>query len=442
MLVESSRLRKLNNYTVTANDYVLYWMQSSQRLIQNPALSYAIKQADKLNQPLLVAFGLIEYPEAKPRHYRFMLEGLVEVQEKLLQIGAGISFKKINPVTNVSQLSENASLVIIDRGYLGTIKDWYTELLRNVKRPIIQVESNVVVPVEETSQKEEYAARTIRSKIEGKFEAYLKPVELPKIQNSYRGENSSINLDYLKLLKIERHPGDSSYTGGYSEARRLLDDFVDNKLDGYHELKNDPTLNHVSHMSPYLHFGQISPVEIALSVRESDSPGGEAYLEELIVRRELAVNFVNYNQDYDKLSCLPEWCIKTLNEHRKDPREYIYTLTEFEKSETHDPYWNAAQTEMVRTGKMQGYMRMYWGKKIIEWTKTPEDAYRIALYLNNKYELDGRDPNGYAGVAWCFGKHDRPWKERPVFGKIRYMNDKGLERKFKIRKYAKRWVNP
>jgi deoxyribodipyrimidine photo-lyase len=168
---------------------------------------------------------------------------------------------------------------------------------------------------------------------------------------------------------------------------------------------------------------------------ETGSRGSEAYLEELIVRRELAVNFVHYNQHYDSIECLPEWCRKTLREHAGNSREYVYTLEEFEEARTHDPYWNAAQREMVETGKMHGYMRMYWGKKIIEWTETPGDAYRIALYLNNRYELDGRDPNGYAGVAWCFGKHDRPWRERPIFGKIRYMNDRGLERKFDMKLY-------
>ncbi len=150
------------------------------------------------------------------------------------------------------------------------------------------------------------------------------------------------------------------------------------------------------------------------------------------------MNFVFYNQNYDSFDGLPEWAKKTLKEHEKDRREYIYTLEELENAETHDPYWNAAQEEMRIKGKMHGYMRMYWGKKILEWSKTPEDAFKIALYLNNKYELDGRDPNGFTGVAWCFGKHDRPWKERQIFGKIRYMNAKGLKRKFDADGYAEK----
>ena len=197
-------------------------------------------------------------------------------------------------------------------------------------------------------------------------------------------------------------------------------------------------------MSPYLHFGQISPLTVALTVQAADGVAEEAkqaFLEELIVRRELAVNFVYYEKHYDRYVCLPDWAKKTLVEHRRDRREHSYTLEQLENAATHDPYWNAAMEEMRLTGKMHGYMRMYWGKKILEWTKPPQEGMRIALYLNNKYELDGRDPNGFAGVAWCFGKHDRPWAERPVFGKVRYMNDKGLRRKFDIEAYVRRIDN-
>jgi deoxyribodipyrimidine photo-lyase len=191
-------------------------------------------------------------------------------------------------------------------------------------------------------------------------------------------------------------------------------------------------------MSPYLHFGQISPLWIAFQALKTKSPGTEAFLEELIVRRELSMNFVYYNERYDSLEAIPEWAKKTLKTHQKNRRPYLYRLGELEAAKTHDPYWNAAQKEMVVKGKMHGYMRMYWGKKIIEWSQTPEEAFKKALYLNNKYELDGRDPNGFTGVAWCFGKHDRPWGERPILGQVRYMNDKGLKRKFDADAYVKR----
>jgi deoxyribodipyrimidine photo-lyase len=189
-------------------------------------------------------------------------------------------------------------------------------------------------------------------------------------------------------------------------------------------------------MSPWLHFGQISPLVIALKVMKTQSPGKEAYLEELIIRRELAMNYTYYNPFYDSFEGLNDWAKKTLKEHEKDKRPYRYSIDELEQAQTHDPYWNAAQEEMRITGKMHGYMRMYWGKKILEWMKSPEEAFSTALYLNNKYELDGRDPNGFAGIAWCFGKHDRPWFERPIFGKIRYMNANGLKRKFNAEAYV------
>jgi deoxyribodipyrimidine photo-lyase len=191
-------------------------------------------------------------------------------------------------------------------------------------------------------------------------------------------------------------------------------------------------------MSPYLHFGQISPLYVALKVSKTSSAGKDSYLEELIVRRELSHNFVFYNNSYDKFACLEPWAMRTLNFHCRDKREYVYTFEQFEKAQTHDPYWNAAQKDMVITGKMHGYMRMYWGKKILEWSRNPQAGFKIALQLNNKYELDGRGPNAFAGVAWCFGKHDRAWGERSVFGKIRYMNAAGLKRKFDADAYVKK----
>jgi deoxyribodipyrimidine photo-lyase len=226
--------------------------------------------------------------------------------------------------------------------------------------------------------------------------------------------------------------------GGTEAGLRHLDEFIRHKLDRFDELRNDPGLDYSSNLSPYLHFGQISSLQAAMAVLDSGSPGKDRFLEELIVRRELAINFVHYNRDYDTYQCLPEWAQATLRKHRRDRREYRYRFEELESSATHDRYWNAAQRELVVSGKMHGYMRMYWGKKILEWSGTPESAYETALRLNNKYSIDGRDPNGFAGVAWCFGKHDRAWPERSVFGKIRYMNDKGLERKFDMEAYFAR----
>ncbi|MFP4180413.1 MAG: hypothetical protein ACLFSA_10205, partial [Spirochaetaceae bacterium] len=221
-------------------------------------------------------------------------------------------------------------------------------------------------------------------------------------------------------------------------AEELLEEFIAEKLEGFDTFRNDPTKDCASGLSPYLHFGQISPLTIALAVMEHKELPSEGFLEELVVRRELSFNFTWYNPRYDSPASLPRWAQETLKAHEQDMREPSYSMGELESGLTEDPYWNAAQMEMLVTGKMHGYMRMYWGKKILEWTPSLEEAFRRALYLNNRYALDGRDPNSFAGVAWCFGKHDRPWKERRIFGKVRYMNDRGLERKFKIGKYVER----
>jgi deoxyribodipyrimidine photo-lyase len=192
-------------------------------------------------------------------------------------------------------------------------------------------------------------------------------------------------------------------------------------------------------LSPYLHFGQISPLFIALEALKKDpGPGLDSFLEELIVRRELSHNFVHFNASYDQYEGLANWARTTLELHADDARDFVYSLEEFEQGQTHDPYWNAAQLELIHTGSMHGYMRMYWGKKILEWTEHPQQGFDVALFLNNKYQLDGRDPNGFAGVAWCFGQHDRAWGERQVFGKVRYMNANGLRRKFRIDAYVEK----
>ncbi len=420
-------------------------MQASQRTEFNHALEYAILKANELSQPLIVFFGLTDhFPEANERHYAFMLEGLCEVQRSLTQRGIQLVILHQSPDQGAIRLAKKASLVVVDRGYLNIQRQWRRTVAERIGCPLIQVENDVVVPIEEASTKEEYAAATLRPKIHKKWKQFL----VPLMPVDPKAKPIDLEVDSfpiepigksLEKLRIDRRvtPVDT-FQGGTQEAKRHLEVFLDEKLDHYPVMRNDPTCDCLSHMSPYLHFGQISPLLIALKVKESRSLGVEAFLEELIVRRELSMNFVFYNERYDSYEALPEWAKKSLRSHQKDKREYLYTLEELEKAKTHDPYWNAAQKEMLITGKMHGYMRMYWGKKILEWSPTPEEAFRSALYLNNKYELDGRDPNGFTGVAWCFGKHDRPWGERPIFGTVRYMNDKGLKRKFDADQYVKK----
>ena len=447
-MIQKERVKFLNDKKEKNGDYVLYWMQSSQRVEYNHSLEYSIIKANSLGKSVIVFFGLNEkFPNANLRNFSFMLEGLYEVEKSLKDRDIKFVIWKQSPEIGATEISNGASLVVVDKGYQRIERSWRNYVADNIDCPLIEIETNTVVPVEEVSKKEEYAAATIRPKIKRIIDQYMAPLDPTKpITSSLSMDFDSLNLEdidvLLKSLNIDKNVGASSdLFGGTSEAKSHLDLFIKTKLDRYDDLRNNPNLDYLSKMSPYLHFGQISPLQIALKIEQTESPGKDSYLEELIVRRELSMNYVYYNNKYDLFEGLPDWCKKTLEFHEKDHRDYIYSLKDLENANTHDPYWNAAQNEMVHIGKMHGYMRMYWGKKVIEWSKSPKDAYEILIYLNDKYELDGRDPNGYAGVAWCFGKHDRPWSERKIFGNIRYMNDKGLKRKFDPDAYTKKINN-
>ncbi|MEF8837358.1 MAG: deoxyribodipyrimidine photo-lyase [Candidatus Bipolaricaulota bacterium] len=442
-MLEPERIKKLNDEVEKSGEFVLYWMQASQRAEENQALQMAVNRANELNLPVITYFGITDdFPEGNLRHYQFMIEGLKETKERLAGRGIKTMIGHQSPPEGIIELAEEAALVVVDRGYLRIQRNWRKTVAEEISVPLIQVEGDVVVPVEAASDKEEYAARTIRPKINDRLDDFSAPAE------NFDPDKSSLDMDLqfdsvdldeiLEELNIDRSVKPvRTYTSGTTRAKELLEDFIKDKLDQYAEKSNDPTVDVLSEMSPYLHFGQISPIFIADRINDSGSPGAEDYLEQLVVRRELSMNFVYYNENYDDFSSiLPDWALETLSDHADDPRDYVYTREEFERAETHDPYWNAAQKEMNLTGKTHGYMRMYWGKKILEWTPDPETGFEITLYLNNKYELDGRDPNGFTGVAWCYGKHDRGWKEREVFGKVRYMNASGLERKFDAEKYC------
>ena len=444
-MIQKERIQALNVKETKRGRYVLYWMQASQRTEYNHALEYAVVKANELHQPLVVFFGITDnFPQGSQRHYTFMLEGLREVRRSLEKRGIQMVIQHTSPEQGVVQFAKGASFVVVDRGYLKIQRAWRDAAASRMDCPLVQVESDVIVPIEETSPKEEYTAATIRSKIHKKLDHFLCPLkEVDPVIESLSLDFDSFDIDDVEeavsRLHIDRSVKKvSCYRGGSGEAKKHLRLFLRDKLDRFPELRNDPTVDFLSHMSPYLHFGQISPLSIALTVSQTQGLSKEAYLEELIVRRELSMNFVFYNGQYDSFEgAIPQWAQKTLKAHQKDKRPYLYALEELETAKTHDPYWNAAHNEMVFTGKMHGYMRMYWGKKILEWSKTPDEAFRAALYLNNKYELDGRDPSGFTGVAWCFGKHDRPWKEREIFGNVRYMNEGGLKRKFDADEYVR-----
>ena len=439
-MIEDERIEFMNSRDETHGRYVLYWMQASQRVRFNHALEYAAQRANASGLPVVVCFGLTDaFPEANLRHYTFMLEGLREVARDLEARRIRFVPRRGSPEKVVTEMAKDAALVVTDRGYLHIQKQWRRHVARHAPCQVVQVESDVVVPVETASNKEEYAARTIRPKIMKQVDRFLRPLGTTRVRKNSLGMRfDTLDLSHLDL-DVDRSVGRvSAYIGGASEAKRLLDDFIRSKLDRCDAKRSDPSADFESHMSPYLHFGQISPVEIALRVKNARARGAakDVFLEELIVRRELSVNFVHNNRRYHSYRALPGWARTTLRRHASDKRDYIYSRRQMEEARTHDRYWNAAMHEMRLTGKMHNTMRMYWGKKILEWSPTPEVAFRRTLYLNNKYFLDGRDPNSFTGVAWCFGKHDRPWAERDVFGTVRYMNAKGLERKFDIDVYV------
>ncbi|MCF7973784.1 MAG: deoxyribodipyrimidine photo-lyase [Phycisphaerae bacterium] len=445
MTIYSERLEDLNGQPEQAGQIVLYWMQAAQRAQCNHALEYAVERANALGLPAVVLFCVTDaFPEANARHYQFMLQGIRETQQTLADRGLRLMVHHGHPEQTVPRAARKAALVVTDTGHLRIQRQWRAAVASELACRMVQVETNLVVPVEAVSDKENFSAGTLRPRMHRVWDRFLVPLNTVKPKHTSLDVRVPIKaFDLSRLdramagLDIDRTvPPVTGFVGGPSQAQARLEDFVEHKLDRFTDLRNDPSQDFCSGLSPYLHFGQMSPLTMALAVLATDSPGKEALVEELIVRRELAFNYVHYNPRYDQYEGLAPWALRTLNFHTPDRREYLYTRTQFEQADTHDPFWNAAQLEMVVTGKMHGYMRMYWGKKILEWSKTPKEAFDTALYLNNKYELDGRDPNGFAGVAWCFGQHDRAWGERPVYGKVRYMNANGLKRKFNIQAYV------
>jgi deoxyribodipyrimidine photo-lyase len=442
-MTPSGRVRLLNRRPQAAGAYVLYWMQQSQRAVGNPALEHAVGEANRLRLPVAVGFGLTaDYPEANRRHYAFMLEGLGEVERTLAARGIALVVRRGPPDRVALDLARDAALLVCDRGYLRHQRQWRRTVAEQAPCTVVEVEGDVVVPVEVASARAEIAARTLRPKLHRVWDQWLAPLaELP-VEQSRAELRSEVDLSapeaILSQLGLDdRVPPVRRFKGGTSSARERLAAFLEQGLEGYAERRNEPAAMQGSLLSPYLHFGQISPVEIALRVRAAAARASDraAYLEELIVRRELAINFVFFNDRYDRYDSLPAWARASLAAHARDRREQSYDAFELERAQTHDRYWNGAMREMAHTGYMHNYMRMYWAKKILEWSRTPEEGYATALRLNNRYFLDGRDASSYANVGWVFGLHDRPWPERPVFGKVRSMTAGGLERKFDMAGY-------
>lgn len=419
------RIRSLSSKPYNSGP-VVYWMSRDQRINYNWALHQAIQVANVNNTTLSVIFSFNSKLLIKPsRHYIFMLNGLSLLSKELNKLGINFEFIPQSPETGIPEyLSKmEAGYLISDFSPLKNKKHWNSKILEKISIPFDEVDTHNIVPVWVTSTKQEFAARTIRPKIQKQLPMFLDDFILPKLKNQ------STKLNYFKFDQAPELPT------GEKAASQVLNNFITSKLAEYDHARNNPTLDGQSNLSPYLHFGQISAQQIAKEVK--GKKGFEPYLEELIIRKELSDNYCFYNENYDNILGAPEWATKELDLHSKDIREFTYTYKEFELAKTHDSLWNAAQLEMVRTGKMHGYMRMYWAKKILEWSKTPQEALKIAIRLNDKYEIDGRDPNGYTGIMWSIaGLHDRPWFKKPIFGMIRYMNRSGCEKKFDVDAYV------
>jgi deoxyribodipyrimidine photo-lyase len=424
---------------------VVYWMSRDQRVNDNWALLFARELAEKRKVPLIVVFCLVpEFLHAGIRQYAFMLKGLQELEKRLHERGVPFYLLMGAPGERIFHFlkEQKAGLLVGDFDPLRLKRQWKREVAKAIDIPFFEVDAHNIVPCWIASPKQEYGAYTLRPKLHRALPEFLD--SFPKLRTCPGRAKTRIPAnDWSKAfntLNADRSVNEVSWMApGERAALKALKHFIQRKLSLYAEARNDPSKDGQSNLSPYLHFGQLSAQRVALEVHKSDTDQAskEAFLEELIVRRELSDNFCFYNPRYDSFDGFPAWAQRTLNKHRKDRREYQYSLGELEEARTHDDLWNAAQLEMVLKGKMHGYMRMYWGKKILEWTESPERALEAAIYLNDKYELDGRDPNGYAGIAWSIGGvHDRPWGDRPIFGQIRYMSYNGCKSKFDVKAYV------
>lgn len=472
-MVKPERIRTLTSHRYVSGP-VLYWMSRDIRAKDNWALLYAQELARTHKVPLLVLYNLAPgFLGGTLRQHTFKLEALQSVEQELVHKGIPF-FIRTGAHTEKDIVSfveeKKVGAVVTDFSPLRLPRSWVEYVRRHISVPLYGVDAHNIVPCWVASDKQEFGAYTLRPKLYKLLPEYLEDFP-PLIKHAYPYDGAVPSIDWDALLadtSLDRSVLPvAHFKGDHASAQKALTRFLEEVLPRYGDKRNDPNEDAQSNLSPYLHYGVLAPQRIALSVlAHVDAPiekvlanarnkakvdlkkkldlidHAGAYLEELIVRRELSDNFCFYNEQYDSVEGFPEWAKKSHEAHKSDTREYVYTRAVFEKAQTHDPLWNAAQQEMLQTGKMHGYMRMYWAKKILEWTDSPEEAMKIAIYLNDKYELDGRDPNGYAGIAWSIGGvHDRAWFVRPVFGQIRYMNANGCKAKFDTDAYITRWVS-
>jgi deoxyribodipyrimidine photo-lyase len=429
---------------------VVYWMQRAMRMVDNPALDVAIEAANILGLPVVVYFGVIpNYPNANLRHYHFLAQGLRDAAEDAAELGVGFVVRR-HPDNNLDAFLEEveAALLVGDENPCREPERWRKVLARRLRIPYWTADADVVVP-SRIFNRSFVLLHHFRPHLKRELPKYLVEPAKVRPQHAWRPRKAvarfslsdDITAGFSKLDRSVK-PVDS-FTGGTHTALKRLREFIRDDLATYDADRNHPEKRGTSRLSPYLHFGHIGPITIALAVKKAVAEGKastateERFLEQLIGWRELAVLFVRYEANYDNWECAADWARNTLVEHAGDPRTR-YSFAQLERAETGDDLWNAAQRQMVTTGWMHNYMRMYWGKKILEWAPDPARAFDWAVILNDRYELDGRDPNGYAGIAWAIvGKQDRPWFNRPVFGLVRPMTGASLAKKFDAGAYIR-----
>jgi len=439
--------------------YVVYWAQMNRRVESNHGLAFAVEIGNQNGLPVLYYEGLtFSYPFANDRFHTFLLEGVPDTAARLEKLGIGYVFhlrrRRANANDALYRLAREAAAVVSDSYPVFIARTHNANVPAKLDVPYYAVDSSCIVPMA-AFEKQEYGAYTIRPKIKRVIEQYLKPLPTLRVNQRFEGPvPSDLHTDVRKeniaslvaSCEIDHSvPPSKVFRGGRISAEARLRSFLESNLRRYAKSSNQPSARATSGLSPYLHFGHVSALEITLAVREYAAEHeliADEFLEQLIVRRELAFNFARFSPSVDSLDALPAWARKTLAKHDGDARPYVYTRDQFEQAATHDALWNAAQTELLTGGIIHGYYRMYWGKKIIEWSATHREALATMIYLNDRYALDGRDPNTYTNILWCFGLHDRPWAERPVFGMIRYMSLDGMRRKTDVDAYIRKVMRP
>ncbi len=486
--VPELRIRPLNSAPPQVEGrFVLYWMVANRRSTFNFSLQRAVEWAQKLQKPLLVFEALRNgYPWASDRIHHFVIQGMADNARALAETNAAY-FPYLERDQNaghglLESVGGDAAVVVTDDFPCFFLPRMLSAVASRLKVRMEAVDSNGILPMRAVDKVfarafdfRRFLQKNLRPHLaEFPLANPLRGIALPPMpelpaQITQRWPKADVQQRAENPSDLNEFPIDHDVgvvrdmPGGSRAATKRLKEFRTRKILEYGDSRNQPQQDVTSGLSPYLHFGHISaheiftelmteeewtPDELADSAKGSSSgwwgcsPNVESFLDELITWRELGYNMCWQRDDYDEYSSLPDWAQKTLKEHAADPRQFTYSLAEFEYAKTHDELWNAAQTQLQRDGRIHNYLRMLWGKKILEWSETPEFALETMIELNNKYALDGRNPNSYSGIFWVLGRYDRAWgPERPIFGKVRYMSSENTARKVRVKEYIQRYAS-